>query len=580
MYIHLSIFIHILYFNKFFSTTAMYFNVFLMLFVPPLIMGEMMVEVIPGSYLTEIENMVIYEKSLPLKFLVEYTFPEKSSNQTSWICRNCELLHSLQKLENAIDNQLMETQFEGNNIRFKRGIQAFGDFLRFCCNVATTEEIYPLYDNDENIVKSYNNLKNELLETHSLLLNVSTRLNLFKDKIYSNFAQIYTAIDEINNNKIFTIPLIANIIGKMYYNSYFSSILTHCKEHKLPSSLVPPELLKMNLETLERNIKTKNYMLAIPISSLVKYYSISVSNCQISSKHILIEVKIPIIKTNRNWKLFKHTPVHFSHENELCILNNEQMLIAVDYIQNNIRELSGPSLKYCDLDKNMCFLDLFDSAYESPECAKSLLLSKNLISLNKVCSFRCEPKHTKTIIRKVSQNNYIISNPQNSLILHDAIKNQTIPTEIDYENPGAIKLTIPCHFELHQITNDEKQILIPQDFPCSINQPEDLIISRIVPLQWSNLDFGTLEFNTRNPFKFHNLSKVFNENWKINTPHFDIKRSTLDLKEKLDNLIIHKTPPYLSTPWYGNLIILIWLITLTLIEITSVILVFKIILLK
>ncbi|XP_065213114.1 uncharacterized protein LOC135840476 isoform X1 [Planococcus citri] len=551
-------------------------------------------EIIPGSFISEIENIVVYEKSIPYKFILNYTFLNSNPTNSSYEYppnTNCEMkdectythdfYKALTRLDSFIDNQLQQTRFDAKILnehsRRKRSFllgKLYGNFLEFCCDVVTKDDLYPLFVNQQELTANYKNLKEALIETHADIFNISTELKSFSKLIHANIEMITQTIDTLSTTlekfaDLFaadrsTYPVLISILEKTFYNSFFSSIIEHCKEHKLPSSIISPESLKYYIEVLKTNIEKFNYTIAIPTSEILEYYTRSITHCQISEQQILLEIRVPLKKINSDWKLFKYTPIYFRNKEELCILNTEQMLIAFDSGKQIIREITGTALKKCDLSRQLCFLDYFDSTYESPECAKSLILGKQLQELNTVCNFKCEHMHSKTIIRKIQENIYIISNPQKFLFLHNSSKSDTIPLEINYNQSGAIKIQLPCDFELLLKTDEETQILIPQGFPCIKTSENTLHLNRLLPLQWTKLDNSKIDFHPFSPLKFKNITKIFNENWKEQTPSFNIKENPQIFENKLRDIILND----IQTPLYGghtisSIIFTIWLIVLS-----------------
>lgn len=63
-----------------------------------------------------------------------------------------------------------------SNKRSKRGIQFFGNFYHFCCNIATEKQLKHLYTNEDMMNQQINKYKNVLTSDHNDLINITTEL--------------------------------------------------------------------------------------------------------------------------------------------------------------------------------------------------------------------------------------------------------------------------------------------------------------------------------------------------------------------------------------------------------------------
>lgn len=76
-------------------------------------------------------------------------------------------------------------------------------------------------------------------------------------------------------------------------------------------------------------------------------------------------------------------------------------------------------------------------------------------------------------------------------------------------------MIISCNTALYQLVNKngDRNVIIPELFPCTISEVEEIQMGRILPLQWSKMETGSLEINLHSTFKFRNMTKIFNQDW-------------------------------------------------------------------
>jgi len=96
------------------------------------------------------------------------------------------------------------------------------------------------------------------------------------------------------------------------------------------------------------------------------------------------------------------------------------------------------------------------------------------------------------------------------------------------------------------------------------DERENIEMQRVIPLQWSLMDTASLEINIASTVKFRNMSKIFNHDWKMTTPHFEIKTSQKGLEEKLTQLDLLKPPKsFFGYDYAQDIMYITWLIAIT-----------------
>lgn len=554
--------------------------------------SSLKIEVTSGGFFEEILGITGYEKSLPLIYNQKYNaktfspnlYLDDSTNQCdkdlSWTA--CSFLHTCNKitenlqtvLNDDIKYQHLDMLTLSKNNRNKRGIQFMGDALNWCCNVITTQETAALYENEETIKQNYDNLKDSIITSHAELLNVTTELTSFSTEVNKNFKNLYEDMKTIARHiqKDSTITAVQglqqtmlnvlNLIQTQLNNNYHKEITEHCKEGRISALVVPPQKLEEDLLELESNLKVQNLELAIPTTKIIKYYTSKLTRCELTEDTLIIQIKVPIKTKNAKWKLFDYIPIHYRHENELCILHTDHALVAYDESSLTLKTISGTGLKKCNIDSGLCYIDYFEpNQDDSPRCIKNIFLEKPFSEINSACNFRCEPLHDKIIVKRIKSNTYVISNPQDSLVLQNHITNTNKTLTLNMSLTGTIKITLPCENSLKFINAsnpDQFEILIPRLFPCSKFEKEVPIINRILPVQWTNLDTAHFSSMERPSLIFSDLNKIINKNWKETVPNFNIRTSQKEFENKLKNLTL-KHIPHIENKFLLETIVTLWL---------------------
>ncbi|KAK4882977.1 hypothetical protein RN001_006296 [Aquatica leii] len=157
--------------------------------------------------------------------------------------------------------------------------------------------------NNSKVFNEYHN-KNKIGRTFSLT----------EEKIQHTIFYVYDTMIHVLN----LVRLISQI-----------EILNTCKDHKIPSIIVNPQSLQIDLEKLSIELSKKGYSIVIPIHELSRYYKLSIADCTTTENKLYVHIKIPIVLTNQEWKLYELITTLFAWNNETCVLMHEILFMTV-----------------------------------------------------------------------------------------------------------------------------------------------------------------------------------------------------------------------------------------------------------
>ncbi|KAK4880409.1 hypothetical protein RN001_008555 [Aquatica leii] len=334
----------------------------------------------------------------------------------------------------AIDTKYLQVSTTYPTTKDKRALDFIGDFFSWCCGVATERKL-------DNLVIGYNQMKKFLKQLHSgiehsliQISNNSKVFNKYHNKVEENLKEIKNKVNNVNQyeaefkNKIGrTFSLTEEKVQRTIFYVYDTmihtlnlervvsqiEILSTCKDHKIPAIIVNPQSLQTDLEKLATELSKKGYSIAIPIHELSRYYKLSIADCTTAGNKLFVHIKIPIIVTNQEWKLYELiTP--FAWKNETCILMHETLFMAVSHNQT-LKSISGTSLHHCKpYHDKLCYLPRFDSdAIYSPQCAYKMYTGTTVEDLSQHCSFRCHSSQSM-LISEISSDIFVITHPKNT----------------------------------------------------------------------------------------------------------------------------------------------------------------------
>lgn len=96
--------------------------------------------------------------------------------------------------------------------------------------------------------------------------------------------------------------------------------------------------------------------------------------------------------------------------------------------------------------------------------------------------------------------------------------------QINYNNPGLIKMTLPCNDELFK----NNEILIPLMYPCETSNKNNLSIQRLLPILWTKINsIKVNNIEEKDNIFFYKSNRDTNNNWTENAPHLYIYRKKI-----------------------------------------------------
>ncbi|XP_050547921.1 uncharacterized protein LOC126909530 [Daktulosphaira vitifoliae] len=568
-------------------------------------MERIKVSVSSGAFFNEIQEAMMYDKSIPLTYTQIILEKEKTnvgeSLAVEGYCKNkdtnyCNIINQSLVILKNINKNMWENQLDLNDFNFnkrsKRGIQFLGNGFHFCCNVATEKQLKNFYSNEQILKDQFNKLKDVFTSDHKDLNDITSQLNNYTSNTNIKIELLKTAFQKINdenrnnarlednnlNNSIQGIQeilfTIMSVFSKLIDYERMSNAHLHCKNNKIPPRVLSTDILYKDLLKLQKTINKDGYELVIPIKNLHSYYNLPIAECQFSETQILLKIKIPIKESNSMWKLFQYIPAHFKFHDSICLIFSEKTYIAVNEFNDEHRVVSGVGLQHCDPPvTDLCFIPKFSADVTlSPRCVEAIYKNLPLEQINQVCYFQCI-KHIENdyiIIKQIGVNSFVITNPQPNLKVRTFNDHNYTETELDinYDYPDLIKITLSCEQELIRNNN----ILIPKMYPCEKINKNTLKILRILPISWTNIK--SLKIKHDDPeaiekFYFNNISEILNKNWTSVVPNFHITKQ-INSDEYFKDIMLKSFSIPLIDNFLGDIIYISWLSLLTLVMAFSI----------
>jgi len=179
---------------------------------------DMDVTVSSGDFFEEVQDAIMYDKSIPLIYTqeignndeemgngwnIEKYCSEKNTNYCKITKQIIILLNTINKNteENSLDmSDMLIIMFK--NKRSKRGIQLMGNLYYFCCNVATENQLRNLYTNENMISQQIKKFKDAFVSDHQDLVNITSELNKYTKTNNNNLEILKTSFREFIKEEI------------------------------------------------------------------------------------------------------------------------------------------------------------------------------------------------------------------------------------------------------------------------------------------------------------------------------------------------------------------------------------------
>lgn len=537
-----------------------------------------------GAYFQKIEKMRTYERTLPI--LYTFDLPgsfdldhlEREMSQIN-VCSkvkdyescNARKIMSLELIEmiRTIEEINEATKKEFSVItkkREKRGIQWMGDALNWCCNILTLREGEEYTKTENSLKSSYTKLRDVITKDHAALLNTTSELQIFTSQTMKNVNSLRAVVQQMTgqfmeNEEKFGYKEMAEKAQhhlQMHFNNMMAThvrlmhLFQACKNHHLPSAIVKKEKLKDDLAKLKRTIKDHGYDLALEEEDEIqKYYHSKLINCFEVDNTIELEIKVPLKARNKDYKIMDFKPINFrSHNNQVCKWATKPMIVIQDEISKEVKIIDGNDLDNCNKKDSLCYLPQNRINSGQSNCAKALLEQKKYEELITKCTFECERDNGEISVQQIDKEEFTIINARDPLILVNTVTKEKEKIRINETWPGALLLSVPCTMEVwHTKGNNKSELIIPKGMPCT-NNIEGVKIEHHIPLLWTHLRFMEADPGVKQSVRFHNLSQLYDTEWRYKVPHFMPIMPNQEIEKEL-------TTPYTDDngKWYSNIIL-------------------------
>ncbi|KAL1516186.1 hypothetical protein ABEB36_000105 [Hypothenemus hampei] len=257
---------------------------------------------------------------------------------------------------------------QSTTVRHRRSLDFIGEGFSWCCGLATHQKLQLIEEDEAGIRRRLDSLTASLSGTFKTLLDDTRHFPFAAEKFQKR------QIDFIARNEFHAIKQGITVTRLLHRQV----ILSACKEHKLPSSIVHLQVLQKDLLNLGKELQKADQKLAIPLADLFRYYKLSITEGSFTSSKLFVLVKIPILRRTKTWKLFELVTVPFAWYNQTCAILHRPLYLAankgIGSRKAETRQISGTGLHQCKpYHDQLCFIPHFSSdALEDPECARTL----------------------------------------------------------------------------------------------------------------------------------------------------------------------------------------------------------------
>lgn len=169
---------------------------------------------------------------------------------------------------------------------------------------------------------------------------------------------------------------IGDIIRSLYtsivYNVHFNAY-EECRNSLTPTAFIPPSLLQQRLRQIERNLP-ENIMLAIPPSSVQRYYKLPLTECVYDSNGGMAKLLVPLVEKDSSYKLYTFKALQFSNGQQTCTMDTGASFIIKDTTNNRVFSITDLDKETCTPTRNgICQVPLASSDDSTNFCVQVLL---------------------------------------------------------------------------------------------------------------------------------------------------------------------------------------------------------------
>lgn len=470
-------------------------------------------------------NLHPAETVYPIKFDIE--LPEFQKIPTYHIANGSESdREDIFQLASAINTSdmalqdLVEFYWETENSQFSmripRGLDIIGNFMSWCCNLATHQEIFPYGTTARDTFKGLNSQVSaafqKVANNNIKIGNYSTAVRQFLVKMTDSISTIIDAVNTGHDRLVLENLLalykkdlaieysLINVINAQK----FHEIISDCAENRLSPLAITPKKLKSALQVLQQQLRGQNFALAIPFSQITEYYANPLAKCSRSDIILDVHLKIPLVSTKITWQFIQFKSLAFAHNSQTCRIS-----VMEEVAVGSTRDKAAAHLFKFERRVTDTIALISDSPLQtkSAACVRALISPRiTLEALKYACPFHCVPTQD-LVIQKIEDRTFVLTNPL-ALSVNCNGNVSTLPHANAAK--GAIQVTIPCNCSLHS----PSETLIRTVFPCFSSHTEARLIN-MIPNQWTRLPDSIYVAQISS---FPNLSAILHENWADELP--------------------------------------------------------------
>jgi len=527
------------------------------------------ISVVTGVFWSKIDKVVMYESSIPLKYQSEFktlgTSQRGGHVPRHVLCgnevrnSNCQASKYLVELNENYQEHFMLWKDSINSSTIigqhqqhkkKRSLDFVGEALDWCCGVIGEHRAEQLFENEDNLKKSVDQLVVATQGDHEELTSLIRAIHNYDLQMGSTLKQNSEAVSHAlhsfdllkrivseTENSMLTIndyifqEIIRQAIDKLelLYTLSQIQILNQCRNNKIPLQIIQPSRLKSDLNKLNQVLRRQGKQLVISPEEISKYFLLNIAHCKVSNNKIRINVQVPIHTINHNWELFRLLNVPFAWHEKTCIFSEKEIYAAKS--QNKTIIISGTNIQNCNYQKDhLCLIPRVSTLdIENPACFAKLTQGATVADLITSCAVSCYATN-KTLVQQLSIEKFLITHSPRKLLLQ--CKNNSREIQVtSTPTLGAVELHIPCFCSV----STRGTLLISSIFPCDANSIPSITIKHLLPVIWTKFQTLHLDaFSSHTSLHFNNLSECVNNEWHIDIPHFNFE--PIQEKVLIDNV--------------------------------------------
>jgi len=500
-------------------------------------------KVFTGTQFLPIERLT-YEASYPLVYDIPLAFDKPRLTNFS-ATTHCEVdensvqciieknLHLIQqKVENQIAIQLSHFPDGKINItRQARSILFLGEAMTWCCGLINSKQFSKTTFNQKAINTNLNTLLDYTRQEHNNTNLLKSHFQEFAqdtknltDQIQHNLLilqeEFFKIKDtDLSKNILFSIQNLWQAIFQNFKFDNLRHLQAQCNGNYLSRALIPKELLKTDLQTLQNILHLSNYTLAIDIHKEVNsYYELPLASCTWSREKLTYKLQVPIIKTNTSYKVYKNIQVPLLWDDKLCYLTQNEFLVI--HSKNDIRIIPQDSENCNAHTYPLCLVPRITQWHDTQyHCIKSLFQNLNLSNVKAACHMHCQNATQFPKIIAVSPSTYLIANIRTTLyiVCHNSTLNQKLMPNIY----GVTQLTLKCQCAVETAS---KETLIHAEFPCDYDKNYEITPTHLIPQIWTTLDnLIPTPLSSELNHEIDNVTSILDEQWALKIPTFHLK---------------------------------------------------------